>query len=292
MRQTLREVRRAPARIITSMFALALAIGAIGVFAIPAVASSSLRASVDDDQMSNLVLSITDSGSLELEHDVASIPNIGVSDGQVLVDVGVATGPGGAVTLPVLGFDPLSQSVDIVSVAEGRLPDLPGEIVVADGVASIGESITATAPDGRTGVLEVVGIGSTSFWSGDDLAFATIDTARELSGVEGFNRIAVRTVDDSAEALRGTADDLRAHLAAEDVTFTAMPVTVPDGTHPIESDIGQVSTMIGFLGIVAGVVALVLLGSTATTLITERTREVAVMRALGGRRRELRRRLR
>ena len=67
---------------------------------------------------------------------------------------------------------------------------------------------------------------------------------------------------------------------------------MPDGTHPIEDDIAQVSTLIGFLGIVAGLVALVLLGSTTSTLITERTREVAVMRSLGARNRPLRRRLR
>ena len=81
-------------------------------------------------------------------------------------------------------------------------------------------------------------------------------------------------------------------FAADEVTFTDMPVSIPDGTHPIEGDIDQVSTLIGFLGIVAGLVALVLLGSTTTTLITERTREVAVMRALGARNREVRRRLR
>jgi putative ABC transport system permease protein len=81
-------------------------------------------------------------------------------------------------------------------------------------------------------------------------------------------------------------------LSNDGVSFAEMPVTVPDGTHPIEADIRQVSTLIGFLGIVAGLVALVLLGSTTATLITERTREVAVMRALGARSRPVRRRLR
>ena len=52
------------------------------------------------------------------------------------------------------------------------------------------------------------------------------------------------------------------------------------------------SQLIGLLGIFAGLVALVLLASTTNTLITERTREMAVMRALGGRQRPLRRRLR
>jgi putative ABC transport system permease protein len=297
MRQMLREIGRAPARIVTSVFALALAVGAIGVFAIPAVASSSLQASVDADRMSNLVLSMTDSGSADLDVVVGDADNVSDYDGQVLVEVGIGTDPSGAgarpaATLPMVGIDPNGQNVDVVSVTSGRLPRDVGEIVVADGVATVGDSIAAIAPYGRSLALDVVGIGSTSYWWGSDVAFSTLETARQLAGVAGFNRVAVRAVDDSTGALERTTDDVRDRFAATGVTFTNMPVALPDGTHPIEADISQVSTLIGFLGIVAGLVALVLLGSTTTTLITERTREVAVMRSLGARHRELRRRLR
>ena len=292
MRQMFREIGRAPARILTSVFALALAVGAIGVFAIPSVASSSLRASVDDDQMAHLALAVTDSGNVDLDGELADLANVAASEGRVVVDVGVDSGPRGAITLPVVGFDPSEQRVDIVSVDVGRLPSARGEVVVADGVASLGESLTAVAPDGHIAVLNVVGIGGTSYWSGTQLAFSDLATARDLAGIDGFNRIGIRALDDSSGTLRATTDELRTRLAAEGVTFTAMPASVADGTHPIEAEISQVSTIIGFLGIVAGLVALVLLGSTVTTLITERTGEVAVMRALGGRERELRRRLR
>ena len=56
MRQVLREVRRAPSRIVVSVFALALAIGAIGVFAIPTVASSSLRDAAERDNLAEVVI--------------------------------------------------------------------------------------------------------------------------------------------------------------------------------------------------------------------------------------------
>ena len=117
--------------------------------------------------------------------------------------------------------------------------------------------------------------------------------AADLAGIGGANHVVLRAVDTSADSLRSTADFfVRARLAVDGVTLTGLPITVPDGTHPIEGAISQVSTLIGFLGIVAGLVALVLLGSTTNTLITERTREAAVMRALGARNRPLRRRLR
>ena len=43
MRAIIREMRRAPVRIATSIAAIALAIAAIGVFAVPGVAENSLR---------------------------------------------------------------------------------------------------------------------------------------------------------------------------------------------------------------------------------------------------------
>ena len=159
-------------------------------------------------------------------------------------------------------------------------------------MAAVGDTLAVTAPDGRRTDVVVVGVGGTSYWAGESAAFTTLDTAADLAGITGYNRIAVRASDTSADSLRATSDAVRERLAAEGVTLTTLPLTVPGGTHPIEGAIEQVSTLIGFLGIVAGLVALVLLGSTTNTLITERTREAAVMRALGARNRPLRRRLR
>jgi len=85
---------------------------------------------------------------------------------------------------------------------------------------------------------------------------------------------------------------VRDTLAAQGVSITALPLEFAGGAHPMEEGTTQISTMIGMLGIVAGIVALVLLASTTNAIVTERSREASVMRALGGSRREVRRRLR
>ena len=292
MRQAWREFRRAPARIITSVVALALALGAMGVFAIPAVASSSLRDTVASDRMANLTISTTDGGATDVVAIARSVDGVDDVRGEVIVSVGVGTVDPGDVLLPVVGRDLTDRSVDAITVTAGRLPAVDDEVLVTDGVAEVGDTLVVVTPDGRPLDLGVVGVGGTSYWAGEPAAFATTDTARTLGGIDGTNRLAIRTADDSPDALRTTADEVRRALADVGVEFTTLPVTVPNGTHPIEDDITQVSTLIGFLGIVAGLVALVLLGSTTNTLITERTREAAVMRALGARARPLRRRLR
>ncbi len=193
------------------------------------------------------------------------------------------------------------QQLDVVRADEGRLPDRMGEVLVTAGVAQLGDEIeltdvepnaTRSAPAGNTMTATVVGIGGTAFWNENDVIFATLDTAAALTSLDGANRVVVGTADLRADALRATSRDLRVALAAEGVTTTSLPLTIPDGRHPIEADIDQVSSLVGLLGIVAGLVALVLLASTVNTLIMERTREVAVMRALGAPNREMRRRLR
>ncbi len=291
MRQAFREFRRAPARIATSVLALALALGAMGVFAIPSVASSSLRDSVDRDRMANIVLPTTDASGVDIAELAESIDGVDDARAEIRVSVGVGRPDPGDVVIDVIGRDLLDTSVDALNVSAGRLPVAAGQVLVTDGVASVGDVVSVTAPDGQLHELAVVGVGATSWWAGESVAFSTLETASDIGG-EAANRLAVRAADDSAGALRSTAADLRDRLAGLGISTTSLPITVADGTHPIEDDIEQVSTLIGFLGIVAGLVALVLLGSTTNTLIVERTREAAVMRALGARGRPLRRRLR
>ncbi len=122
--------------------------------------------------------------------------------------------------------------------------------------------------------------------------FADADTTEALTGIDGANTIALRLEDPTEENLEATAAELRTILATNGVALTSLPVLLPGGEHPIEGEITEVAFMIGSLGVVAGIVAMVLLASTTSALVTERTRDAAIMRALGARRRSARRELR
>ncbi|MCP3938622.1 MAG: hypothetical protein GY708_25010, partial [Actinomycetia bacterium] len=270
-------LRRAPARIIASVLAIALAVGAIGVFAVPDVAANSLRELAVEDRLAHVA---ADTSTLE------SAQGLTVDGAETLEGRVSRTVTTDGVDIRMIGVDFAHQSINVVQPDLGRLPGA-GEILVSEGVAGIGDTVVvADTP------LEVVGIGNTAWWTTDDVLYAELGEAQSITGVDGVNRVLVRMSDPSADNLDVAVDDLRDALNTQGSTYQSFPLTVPDGRHPIEATLTQISTMIGLLGVVAGAVALVLLASTTNTLITERTKEVAVMRSLGGARRPLRRRLR
>ena len=267
------------------MFALALAVGAIGVLAIPHVSEGSLHAAVGANGLGDIIVPTTPLDADQVAA-IAALPEVRAAEAQV--ELATATDHTG-VQLVGLAID---RTMDRVTIETGRQPRVAGEVVVSPSLADH----TGVAPGDRL-VLDgrpypVVGIGETLWWASGDTAYATLDTVRDLTPDRATNRLVISATRDDDASLRAIVDDVRTVLAPGGDTFTDFPVYLPDGTTPIDADIRQVSTLIGLLGIMAGVVALILLASTTNTLITERTREVAVMRALGGRQRPLRRRLR
>lgn len=294
MRRAWRELRRAPGRIVASVFAIALAVGAVGVLAIPTVSERSLHEAVARDGLADITL-FTTTVTPDTAARVAALPGVTALDRELDVGGSVAvegSGTPAPADVRIVGLDRRDQQLDLLRLTAGRLPGIAGEVVVSEGVAHVGDRLQVTREGAAPVVLDVVGVGGTLWWSDTDAVFGDVDDLVARLARDGANRLTLTTAADDIDTLRTTAERAREVLRDAGTTLTDFPVYLPDGTTPIDEDIRQVSTLIGLLGVVAGVVALVLLGSTTSTLITERTREVAVMRALGAPNRRLRRRLR
>ena len=282
MKSMLRQFRRAPGRILASVFALALAIGAIGVLAIPTISSGTLKEAAEGQGLANIIVDTTslDDSQLAL---INQIDNVAAAEGETTVAVELSDG----FLTTLIGLDFGSQTMDVLQLSDGRLPTAPDEVVASESLGALGQHLIANGAS-----YEIVGHGGTLWWSDSDVLYADLDTVAALTEGGGTNRLVITAVDDGIDELRAIGHEVRGVLEPAGDTYTTFPVYLADGSTPIDQDIEQVSMLIGLLGIVAGFVALVLLASTTNTLITERTREVAVMRALGGRSRPLRRRLR
>jgi putative ABC transport system permease protein len=267
MRAALRQFRRAPGRIIASVFALSLAIGAVGVMAIPAVARQPLRDVATRDGLADMVVSTTALDDEQIAQ-LAEIP--GVERIEASTSAVVDSGSG---DIAVVGMQLTDQRIDRLHVVDGRLPAGNSEALASPGFHSLGDVVTIGATQ-----LRVVGHGDTLWFSGSDTLYTTVASALAVNGSAGPDRIAIQSKVDTSAALRRIAADAREVISAKGDSFTSFPFYLPGERTPIEADIEQISTLIGLLGVVAGLVALVLLASTTNTLITERSRESAVMR--------------
>ncbi|MFN0029996.1 MAG: FtsX-like permease family protein [Acidimicrobiales bacterium] len=298
LRRAWMHFRRAPGRITASVLALTLAVAAIGVLAIPTISEGSLHRVVASDALGDIIVATTPLQPGQI-NAIAALDGVQAAEGQLTRTVALHTADTAdtdgtadtddtdeARTAILVGLAE-GRTMDQVRLVEGRRPVKGGEVLVGAGTAPIGSTVSI---DGTP--LQVVGQGRNLWWSDTDVVFVDLQQALALSPDTGINRLVIAAEDDRATALRDIVDRVRPLLHADGDTFLDFPIYLPGGTTPIDRDIRQVSTLIGLLGLVAAAVALVLLASTTNTLITERTREVAVMRALGGRQRALRRRLR
>lgn len=282
---SIRDMKRAPIRIATSIMAVALAIAAIGVFAVPGVAESSVRAIAAQDKLSHLEIEIT-----PIDENALAGFSAATSLDQLEAHV-VGTRPTSTGNVRVLGRT-ASDELDRIRLLEGRLAVGDDEVVATPGLGSVGETLQLSAFTGEPVTLAIVGVGETTWFGEGATLFTSAATAQALLGIDGVNRIVGRHDNPTYDNLEASVAALRSDITNAGATVTSFPDVLADGAHPIEEDITMISFMIGSLGVVAGIVALILLGSTANGIVTERTRDAAIMRAVGGSRRAVRKDLR
>ena len=193
---------------------------------------------------------------------------------------------------PAIGVDaPTVEQLATVEVRAGRYPEGPDEIAVdaataqAEGFA-VGDPIRV-AVEGPAEERTLVG--TFGFPGRDDVAGATVtmfddETARDLYGADGATSVAVLAEDGvEPEQLR---DDVAAAVGPD--------FDVVTGEEAAAQDAADVSQVLGFLTtgllVFAGVslvVAAFLIFNTFTIIVAQRTRELALLRAIGASRRQV-----
>ena len=215
MRATIREMRRAPVRVAASVLAIALAIAAIGVFAVPGVSEQSLRTIAAEDRLTHVQLSTETFDALP----EAALALDGITAIEARSSRTVAAAPGSDDLLTVVGVE-TGSTIDTWRVTAGSFPDEPGEVLVSVDVAAVGDTITLNGE-----VVEVVGIGSTTWFATEDVVVTDPETATALTGVAGFDEVVAQLGDPTAENLDAAVELLRAALADEGVALVDFPET-------------------------------------------------------------------
>jgi len=192
------------------------------------------------------------------------------------------------------------QEVNSISVDAGAAPR--GAEVVTDRMngrtgrfgGGIGARVQVADVRGRPHTVTVSGRGDTMMFSqivADDRAvlYAPQSTVDGLAGASGVNSLELR-VDDPRRA-DAVAAAVRARLLElkPSVTFTDLAEVRAAGSWPGQDVFNNFSTLLYVGALLALISALVLISNTMTTMVAEQTRQIAIMKAIGGRRRQIRR---
>ena len=124
MRSILRQFRRAPGRIIASIFALALAVGAIGVLAIPTVSEGTLHEAVGRDGLADIIVTTTPLDDDQVAR-IAGLPGVAAAEAEAAVAIRTDDG----FLTRMVGLDFADQTMDVLQLSAGELPDAPNEVI-------------------------------------------------------------------------------------------------------------------------------------------------------------------
>ncbi|WP_240771285.1 FtsX-like permease family protein [Nocardioides sp. GY 10113] len=301
-RLSVTDLLRRPARTFFTVLTLAIAVASISFFAIPPLIDDAMQREVRDGRLADVTVTMR---PVELtEADLAALvalPNVAAVEARSSVDARVLIGERRAPARLIGVRDLSDQTVDVVRVESGALPG-PGELLadvqdantgVYDGAA--GDTVTLVGAGGARAELPLSGRGR-SLPGGEQVQdesvvvlYADAETVAGLSGEAGFGGLALRLEDPDPAAARATVERVRGQLATVDgfEGFSNLPAIRAPGDWPGRTDTERFAQLLGVITVLALISAAVLVSNTLSTLVAEQTREIAVMRAVGARRRQV-----
>ncbi len=302
-RKAWRDLGRRRARSILTSATIALAVAGTGMLAVPSLIDRTMSAEVHETYLYDATLSVRDMKfDAETSRELAAISNVEVVEGRVRYASRALVGDR-RIPVTLWGLDDFAhQSIDIVRITKGVVPSA-GEVLADDGSQAAvdvgldeGDSLPLIDSDGSVVSLRVSGgARSLAFRQGpwdhpkQLVLYATSDTVRALSGGSGVNNLGFRLDDTEPIAVDQTVVHLRNWLDTNvgHGALTDLPVTRDAGDWPGREFAHQMTTFVYVLAGLALITSVFLIANTMNTLMAEQTAEIGVMKAIGGRRRQI-----
>ena len=295
------DLTRHRARTLLAVFTLSIAIASLGFLAVPALLNAAMNRQIAGSHLQDVGISTS---TLDLSR--AQLRALGRLPGVAAVSPAVgyattvtsATGPQ---DVEIAGADLASAPVNTVALFTGRMPG-PGEVLADAGNARAtgfavpdGGTIDVRAASGRLVRLRVSGTGMNLYatpganGSTTPVFYAPTATVQVLRGVRGYNYLGFRLRNDSTAAQSRVVAEVRAYLTAQTGMdpITALPAVRAPGQWPGQSGFGHIMALLYIITILAFASALFLISATMNTLIAGQAGEIAILKTLGGRRRQI-----
>ncbi len=295
------DLTRHRARTLLAVCTLCIAIASVGFLAVPILLNAAMNRQIAGSHLYDVGISTN-----TLDLSPAQLRALGRLPGVAAVSPAVgyattATSAAGPQDVEIAGTALASAPVNTVVLFTGRMPG-PGEVVADAGnvratgfAVPVGGTISVRAASGRLVRLRVSGTGLNlaatpgANGSSTPVFYAPTATVQALHGVPGYNYLGFRLADDSTAAQSQVVAEVRAYLTAQTGSdpITALPVVRAPGQWPGQSGFSHIMALLYIITILAFASALFLISATMNALIAEQAREIAILKTLGGRRRQI-----
>jgi putative ABC transport system permease protein len=302
LRKSITDLSRRRSRTFFAVATLALAVASIGLFAAPTLMNRAMSAEVAADRLPDLtistrplVLNRAQLAALAAVPDVRAVEPRSSFGGRVYIGARRAFAR-------VLGIpDFTSQAVNVVHLTSGDPPQTGAVLTevqnARQGLLSVqaGQTVRIIGTDGAVRSLQVSGEGrnldgsQTVTSDGVIVLYATPATVASLRGAPGYDQLFFQLADTRPAAVNATIAAIRRTLAAVPgfTGFSDLPQVRAADDWPGKSRFQDFSKFFYIITLLALLSALVLISNTMTTLVAEQTSEIGIMKAVGGRRRQI-----
>jgi putative ABC transport system permease protein len=193
---------------------------------------------------------------------------------------------------PTLAVSWTPSNFGTLRFVKGRGPTKAGEVAIDQSAAdnyqlAIGDPVTVQTQGApmRATIVGVVTVGGSSNLAGAVLSVFDPATAQQVAGKPGyFNQIDVKAADGVSQSQLASRISATLPKGYEAVTGKAVQKEQSDS---IDKALGFFNTFLLIFALVALFVGLFIILNTFTMLVAQRTRELALLRALGASRRQV-----
>jgi putative ABC transport system permease protein len=232
--------------------------------------------------------------------DVLAVDGVEYAEGGVQIDQAQLTDRDGepignpGFGAPAFGFAWTDSPLNPFVIVEGRAPLTAGEVVIDRGSADKGDLTVGSTTTVITGLapkeFEVVGIatfGTADSPAGASVALFTMEEAQRLGAQVGqFDDIGVIAADGV------TQDEIRDRLAEalagrDDVEVVTGAEVTEENQDAVERNLGFFRTALLAFAVIALGVGVFIIYNTFSIVVAQRTRELALLRAVGASRRQV-----
>jgi len=279
---------------------------AVGVFAVGTIASSQIILSRDlrtsylaTNPAHAMILTFEAFGD-DVVEAVAGMREVEEAEARRRVSMRVKTGPDEwriMWLLAIPDFDDIK--IDQISPEAGAWPPPDHELLIERSAlgllkADVGDTVTVKTPDGKKREMRVAGLAhdlNAQMYTFDGVitAYMTSDTLEWLDQPRDYNelRLLVAENQDDREHIQQVANQARDKVEAggSTVWFTFIP---QPGKHIfLDPFIQAISIMMGALAVLSLLLSGFLVVNTIAALVTQQTRQIGMMKAVGGRNRQI-----